>query len=41
MRRRSLKGAESPIARALDVIGDWWTLLMVSETSCCYMMIVI
>ena len=31
MKRKSLKGAECPIARALDEIGDWWTLLIVVE----------
>jgi DNA-binding HxlR family transcriptional regulator len=31
MKRKSLKSAEYPIARALDEIGDWWTLLIVGE----------
>ena len=31
MKRRSLKDAECPVARALDEIGDWWTLLIVGE----------
>ena len=31
MKRKSLKSAECPIARALDEIGDWWTLLIVGE----------
>src|SRR5260370_34355255 len=31
MKRRSLCTAECPIARALDVIGDWWSLLIVRD----------
>ena len=31
MRRKSLKKAACPIARALDVIGDWWSLLIVRD----------
>lgn len=31
MRRKSLAGAACPIARTLDVIGDWWTLLIVRD----------
>ena len=31
MRRKSLSGAACPIARSLDVIGDWWTLLIVRD----------
>ena len=31
MRRKSLSGAACPIARTLDVIGDWWTLLIVRD----------
>lgn len=31
MRRKSLSGAACPIARALDVIGDWWSLLIVRD----------
>lgn len=29
MRRKRLNKAACPIARALDVIGDWWSLLIV------------
>ncbi len=29
MKRKSLQGDMCPIARALDVIGDWWSLLIV------------
>lgn len=29
MKRRSLTGDTCPVARSLDVIGDWWTLLIV------------
>ncbi len=32
MRRKSLTGAACPIARTLDVIGDWWSLLIVRDT---------
>jgi DNA-binding HxlR family transcriptional regulator len=31
MRRMSLGGADCPVARSLDEIGDWWTLLIVRE----------
>ncbi|HLZ66388.1 MAG TPA: helix-turn-helix domain-containing protein [Aliidongia sp.] len=31
MRRTNLSGAACPIARSLDEIGDWWTLLIVRE----------
>ena len=31
MRRKSLSGAACPIARSLDVIGDWWSLLIVRD----------
>ena len=31
MRRKSLNKAACPIARALDVIGDWWSLLIVRD----------
>lgn len=31
MRRVSLEGAICPIARTLDAIGDWWTLLIVRD----------
>ncbi|MBS0521310.1 MAG: helix-turn-helix transcriptional regulator [Proteobacteria bacterium] len=31
MRRKSLAGAVCPIARSLDVIGDWWSLLIVRD----------
>ena len=31
MRRKSLEGEECAIARSLDVIGDWWTLLIVRD----------
>jgi DNA-binding HxlR family transcriptional regulator len=31
MRRKSLSGAPCPIARTLDVIGDWWSLLIVRD----------
>jgi DNA-binding HxlR family transcriptional regulator len=29
VKRRSLAEATCPIARSLDVVGDWWTLLIV------------
>lgn len=31
MKRKSMEGAECPVARALDVIGDWWSLLIVRD----------
>lgn len=31
MKRKSLQGDMCPIARALDVIGDWWSLLIVRD----------
>jgi DNA-binding HxlR family transcriptional regulator len=31
MRRMSLKEASCPVARALDVIGDWWSLLIIRD----------
>lgn len=31
MKRKSMNGAECPVARALDVIGDWWTPLIVRD----------
>ncbi len=29
MRRKSLEGDDCPVARSLDVIGDWWSLLII------------
>jgi DNA-binding HxlR family transcriptional regulator len=31
VKRKSLEGDSCPIARALDAIGDWWSLLIVRE----------
>ena len=31
MRRTSLKAANCPVARSLDVIGDWWSLLVIRD----------
>ena len=31
MRRKNLSGETCPIARSLDVIGDWWSLLIVRD----------
>ena len=31
VKRTSLEGAECPIARSLDVIGDWWSLLIIRD----------
>src|ERR1700748_3212230 len=31
VKRTSLADADCPIARALDVIGDWWSLLIVRD----------
>ena len=31
VRRTSLEKADCPIARALDVLGDWWSLLIIRD----------
>jgi DNA-binding HxlR family transcriptional regulator len=31
VRRTSLEGAECPVARSLDAIGDWWSLLIIRD----------
>ncbi len=31
VKRTSLEGADCPVARALDAIGDWWSLLIVRD----------
>lgn len=31
MKRTGFAGAECPVARALDAIGDWWSLLIVRD----------
>lgn len=31
MRRKSFENLDCPIARALDVIGDWWSLLLLRD----------
>jgi DNA-binding HxlR family transcriptional regulator len=31
MRRTCMKTAKCPVARTLDVVGDWWTLLIVRD----------
>jgi DNA-binding HxlR family transcriptional regulator len=31
VKRTSLQGDSCPIARALDAIGDWWSLLIIRE----------
>jgi DNA-binding HxlR family transcriptional regulator len=31
VKRVSMSGAECPVARSLDVIGDWWSLLIVRD----------
>jgi DNA-binding HxlR family transcriptional regulator len=31
VRRTSLEGAACPIARSLDVLGDWWSLLIIRD----------
>lgn len=33
MKRKSLDGALCPIARALDQVGEWWSLLIVRDIS--------
>lgn len=32
-RRTSLEDSGCAIAQALDVVGDWWTLLIVRDTA--------
>lgn len=31
MKRKSFREAECPVARTLDAIGDWWSLLIVRD----------
>lgn len=31
MKRKSFSKADCPVARALDIVGDWWTLLIVRD----------
>ncbi len=31
MRRKSFESAACPVARSLDVVGDWWSLLIVRD----------
>jgi DNA-binding HxlR family transcriptional regulator len=31
VKRVRLEGADCPVARALDVIGDWWSLLIIRD----------
>jgi DNA-binding HxlR family transcriptional regulator len=31
VKRTSLASADCPVARALDVIGDWWSLLIIRD----------
>lgn len=31
MQRRCLDGSSCPVARSLDSVGDWWTLLIVRD----------
>ncbi|MGF6209581.1 winged helix-turn-helix transcriptional regulator [Pseudomonas frederiksbergensis] len=31
VKRTSMQGAECPVARSLDAIGDWWSLLIVRD----------
>jgi DNA-binding HxlR family transcriptional regulator len=33
MKRTSFAGDQCPIARSLDVIGDWWSLLIIRDAS--------
>src|SRR6185436_3693578 len=33
-RRTSLADADCAIAQALDVVGDWWTLLVIRDVAC-------
>jgi DNA-binding HxlR family transcriptional regulator len=31
MQRKSLKAVRCPIARTLDIVGEWWTLLIIRD----------
>src|SRR5215204_249682 len=31
VKRTSLEGADCPVARSLDAIGDWWSLLIIRD----------
>ena len=31
VKRRSLEHAECPVARSLDTLGDWWSLLIIRD----------
>lgn len=31
MKRKSLEDSQCPVARSLDIIGDWWSLLIVRD----------
>lgn len=31
VKRTSMEGADCPVARSLDAIGDWWSLLIVRD----------
>ncbi|KAA0980433.1 helix-turn-helix domain-containing protein [Pseudomonas sp. ANT_H12B] len=31
MKRKSLQGNACPVARSLDLIGDWWSLLIIRD----------
>lgn len=31
MKRKSLHGNACPVARTLDLIGDWWSLLIIRD----------
>ena len=31
MRRTCMKSAECPVARTLDLVGEWWTLLILRD----------
>ena len=33
VKRTSFENAECPIARSLDALGDWWSLLIIDRKS--------
>src|ERR1700688_4681835 len=33
VKRTSFEGDQCPVARSLDVIGDWWSLLIIRDAS--------
>jgi DNA-binding HxlR family transcriptional regulator len=34
MQRKSFEAMECPVARALDIVGEWWSLLVLRDVFC-------